>query len=223
MADLGNVNSAKKPRELAPRAGRPALHLRPAALAAAAALAASALGCGAGLDAGVDYPDIPGDISPLLRTPENEKDPAIAFNSFKITQAACPNIDTHPVTQRLGQDDLTKFFEAQGLHVPARKARSNLYWYDIPNGERGGRGFVRLRLAVLDTEPLASADLHQSLLEHGPGWWGVRRSNLALLAPKTSLHEAVRFAIKYKLVCWGMLTYAGVDDAYVVPGPYSDI
>jgi hypothetical protein len=184
--------------------------------------ALGATGCGAGLDAGIDYPDMP-DIDHFLRTPENQTGPAIAFNSVKVTSEACPNIDTHPVTQKLAQDELTKFFEAQGIHVPVKKARSNLYWYDVPNGERGGRGFVRLRLAVLDSQPLASADLHQSLLEHGPGWWGVRRSNLAVLAPKTSLHEAMAFAIKYKLVCWGMFTYAGVDDAYVVPGPYGEI
>ena len=82
---------------------------------------------------------------------------------------------------------------------------------------------MRFRLAVLDDEPHASADLHQSILEHGPGWWGVRRSNLALLAPKAGLHDALAFAIKYRLPCWGMFTYGGIDDAYVVPGPYSEL
>jgi hypothetical protein len=54
------------------------------------------------------------------------------------------------------------------------------------------------------------------------GWWGVRRGNLAVLAPKTSLSEALRFAIKYRLVCWGTFTYAGVDDVYVMAGGYSE-
>ena len=76
---------------------------------------------------------------------------------------------------------------------------------------------------MLEAAPHASADLHQSLLEHGPGWWGVRRSNLAVLAPKTSLSTALAFAIKYKLPCWGMFTYGGLDDAYVVPGPYGEV
>ena len=62
-----------------------------------------------------------------------------------------------------------------------------------------------------------------SLLQHGPGWWGVRRANLAVLAPKTSLHDAAAFALKFKLVCWGMFTIAGNDDAYVVPGPYAEL
>jgi hypothetical protein len=191
--------------------------------ACAVVLALGSSGC-VGLEAGVDYPGDTPDLDKFVRTPENEKGPGIAFNSFKVTKEACPNIDTHPMTQKLGQDDLAKFFEAQGVRgVTIKKARSNLFWFDVPNGEGGKHGFVRLRLAVLDTQPLASADLHQSLLEHGPGWWGVRRSNLAVLAPKTSLHEAMAFAIKYKLVCWGMFTYAGVDDAYVVPGPYGEI
>src|ERR1051325_8366133 len=113
--------------------------------------AACALGC-SGLEAGIDYPDTP-DFGHLLRTPENEKGPAISFNSFKVTNEACPNIDTHPVTQKLGQDELQRYFEAQGLRVPVKKARSNLYWFDVPNGDRRG-SFVRLRLAVLDSQPL---------------------------------------------------------------------
>ena len=83
---------------------------------------------------------------------------------------------------------------------------------------------MRLRLAVLEDVPHASADLHQSLLEHGPGWWGVRRSNLAVLAPKASLREAPSPSpLKYKLACWGIFTYGGIDDAYVVPGPYAEM
>jgi hypothetical protein len=56
--------------------------------------------------------------------------------------------------------------------------------------------------------------------QHGPGWWGAPRE----LAPWRHVgpEEAVRFAIKYKLACWGMFTYAGVDDAYVVTGGYSE-
>jgi hypothetical protein len=207
MADLSEVTPLPSTRTLV--------------AVAIATLSLGMIGC-SGLEAGIDYPETPA-IDKFIRTPENETGPAIGFNSFKVSKEACPNFDTHPVTQKLGLDDLTKFFEAQGLKVPVKKARSNLYWYDVPNGEGGKHGFVRLRLAVLDSSPLASADLHQSLLEHGPGWWGVRRSNLAVLAPKTSLHEAMAFAIKYKLVCWGVFTYAGVDDAYVVPGPYGEI
>jgi hypothetical protein len=177
-----------------------------------------------GLDAGIEYPrDLPADLGPQLLTPENQTNPPLAFNRIKVAPSACDKIDTHAVIQKLNQEALTTFLEAQGAQVSVKKARDNLYWYEFKNGRQAPGDFVRLRLAVLEDAPHASADLHQSVLEHGPGWWGVRRSNLALLAPKATLPEALGFALKYKLVCWGIFTYAGVDDAYVVPGPYSEL
>lgn len=197
--------------------------LRP--LAGRAALCALGLGATAcsGLYSGIDYPDNLPDPGPHLLTPENQRDPYIGFNAMKIAPSACEKVDTHSITGKLNQEDFSRFLEAQGLKIQPRKARDNLYWYDFPNGQEAPKNFVRLRLAVLEDTPHASADLHQSVLEHGPGWWGVRRSNLAVLAPKTSLSEALAFAMKYKLVCWGIFTYAGLDDAYVVPGPYAEM
>ena len=190
--------------------------------ASAAALIASTTGC-SGIDAGVEYPsDLPGDLGPQLVTPENGPDPALHFGRFKISPEACKGSDTHPVTQPLNQEDLSRFLDAQGVKISARQARGNLYWFDFPNGKAGANDFVRLRLAVFDDSLNAARDLHASLLEHGPGWWGVRRSNLAVLAPKASLREALGFAFKYKLVCWGVFTTAGNDDTYVVPGPYAE-
>jgi hypothetical protein len=186
---------------------------------AAFALGLSSVGC-AGIDAGIDYPDESIDVDRLLLTPENQPDPSVSLGRFKIGPEACKGMDTRPIVQPLNQEDFTRFLEASGVKVQPRKARTNLYWYDFPNGDGG---FLRLRLAVLDTPSAAAKDLHGSLLEHGPGWWGVRRSNLALLAPKASLSEALGFALKHKLACWGMMTYAGVDDAYVVPGPYAEL
>ena len=178
----------------------------------------------AGLESGIDYPsDLPGDLGPHLLTPENQRDPPLAFNRVKIAPVACDKLDTHTITGRLNQEDFSRFLEAQGVKIEPRKARDNLYWYDFPNGEAAPKNFVRLRLAVLEDQPHASADLHQSVLEHGPGWWGVRRSNLAVLAPKTGLREALAFALKYKLPCWGIFTYGGLDDAYVIPGPYAEL
>jgi hypothetical protein len=180
------------------------------------------LGC-SGLESGIEYPsDLPA-IESFVKTPENQSEPVIGFNRFKFAPEACTGIDTHVITAPLTQDDLTRFLEKQGVHIAPKKARGNLYWFDVPNGKDDGKGFVRLRLAVLEDPILAAADLHQSLLEHGPGWWGVRRGNLALLAPKAGLSEAAAFALKYKLVCWGVFTYAGNDDAYVVPGPYAQL
>jgi hypothetical protein len=186
-------------------------------------LAAGLTAC-AGLDAGIDYPNnLPTDFGPQLLTPENQPDPPIAFNRVKIAPQACDKLDTHTITGRLNQEDFSRFLEAQGVKIEPRKARDNLYWYDFPNGEAPPKNFVRLRLAVLEDSPHASADLHQSILEHGPGWWGVRRSNLAVLAPRVGLRDALAFALKYKLPCWGLFTYGGLDDAYVVPGPYGEL
>jgi hypothetical protein len=214
MGYLGSVTTA-----------RPAFARRALELGASVALAALTLGLTAcsGLYSGIDYPgDLP-DPGPHLLTPENQRDPEIAFNHVKVAPQACDKLDTHPMTGRLNQEDFSRFLEGQGIKIEPRKARDNLYWYDVPNGQEAPKNFVRLRLAILEDVPHASADLHQSVLEHGPGWWGVRRSNLAILAPKTSLREALSFALKYKLVCWGIFTYGGLDDAYVVPGPYAEL
>jgi hypothetical protein len=183
-------------------------------------LGLAATGC-RGIDAGIDYPDELPDVSSFVVTPENESGASIAFNGFKFKKDLCQGIDTHTITQPLNQEDFSRVLETQGAKIVPKKARGDLYWYDFPNGQ--GAGFVRLRLAILADAPAAAKDLHESLLEHGPGWWGVRRSNLAILAPKASLGDAAAFAVKHKLVCWGMFTYAGLDDAYVTPGPYMEL
>ncbi len=197
------------------------MSVRPLTTLLLAATAAGATGC-AGIDAGIDYPDDNVEVSSFLQTPENDPGGSVDFNGFKFKPDLCKNVDTHTITQPLNQEDFTRFLEQQGEKVVPKKARKDLYWYDFPNAP-GSKSFLRLRLAVLENTAAAAADLHASLLEHGPGWWGVRRSNLAILAPKASLGEAVSFAIKHKLVCWGMFTYAGVDDAYVASGPYMEL
>lgn len=192
-------------------------------LVAFAALGLSLPAC-SGIDSGIDYPsDLSTDFGSQITTPENGPDPSVAFSQFKIAPEACKEVDTHPVSDRLSPDDFARYLETQGLKIEPKKARGNLYWFDFPNGQEAPNNFVRLRLAVLDDPKGAVADLHASLLEHGPGWWGVRRSNLAILAPKASLKEALAFALKYKLACWGVFTYAGNDDAYVIPGPYAEL
>lgn len=185
---------------------------------------AGATGC-RGIDAEVEYPsDLPSPNEHLL-SPENEKDASVSLGAFKFSPSMCQGIDTGTEVQKLTPDDLAKFLERQGMKVEPKQARPDLFWFDFPNGrdgDNGQKGYVRFRLAVLNSAPLAAKDLHDSVLDHGPGWWGVHRSNLALLAPKAGLDEAVAFAVKYKLPCWGIFTYAGRDDAYVVPGPYAE-
>ena len=190
------------------------------------ALVAIPLVCGGcvGLEAGSRYPDYESNKSrKLLLTPENQKDPSVSIGAFKVSEEACEGIDTHTITSRLAQDDLARFIEAQGGAAAPVKARGNLFWFDFP-GEEGGEGdVVRLRLAVLGDAREAADELHKSLLEHGPGWWGLRRSNLSVLAPRGSTSDAVFFALQHKLPCWGMMSFADTDDVYVVPGPYMEL
>ena len=79
---------------------------------------------------------------------------------------------------------------------------------------------MRLRVAILPDAPAAGRDLHEAILQHGTGSWGVHRGNLAVLAPIGDPDEIVSFAAKTKLACWGVLTLAGRDDSFVTPGGY---
>jgi hypothetical protein len=190
---------------------------------AVACLIALGGGC-IGLRSGISYPSYSrSEVRAELETPENDADPGIGLGAAKIKDSACEGIDTHTDSRLLAYDDFTRFLEARGTPPLEIKARGNLYWYDFPGARPQDGDIVRLRLAVLGDAKEAAAELHKSLLEHGPGWWGLRRSNLAILAPKASLGEALGFALRYKLPCWGMVSMADLDDVYVVPGPYMEL
>jgi hypothetical protein len=195
------------------------------ALASAlAALTFTAQASCVGLEAGIEYPDLSDvDLDEYLQTPEGDPGPSISLSNFKIAPKTCEGIDTRMVTGPLDQEDLSRFFAGRGVTLKPKKARDDLWWYEFKASDDAGAGSVRLRVAILKDRNGAAKDLHDSLLQHGPGWWGVRRGNLAVLAPRTSLSEALRFAVKYKLVCWGMFSYAGADDVYVVAGGYSEL
>ncbi|MFO0615519.1 MAG: hypothetical protein U0414_23195 [Polyangiaceae bacterium] len=197
----------------------PTKHPRSAfAVTLAAALATSASGC-VGIASGITYPDVSDvDLDKYLLTPEGDPNPSVSLSHFKIAPSTCKDIDHGVVTTDLGPEDLGRFFATQNVKVEQQQARDNLYWFGFGAGDDA----VKLRLAILKNPNAAAKDLHDSLVEHGPGWWGVRRGNLALLAPKAGLGEALRFAIKTKLVCWGVFTYAGADDVYVTVGGYSE-
>ncbi|MDF2698430.1 MAG: hypothetical protein K0S65_6814, partial [Labilithrix sp.] len=55
------------------------------------------------------------------------------------------------------------------------------------------------------------------------GSWGIHRANIAVLAPPGSVPDILAFVGKTKLACWGVLTVAGRDDAFVVPGGYREL
>ncbi len=196
-----------------------------AALLAGSMLAlATTTACEAGLKSGLVYPKLSNvDLEGNVVSPEGDEKAPVALAEFKFAAETCTGVDLRMVKDDLDQEDLTRFLALQKVNLKPKRARDDLWWYEIETqSDDEDDNVLRLRLAVLKDRYAASKDLHDSLLQHGPGWWGVRRGNLALLAPKASLKQALRFAIKYKLVCWGMFTYAGVDDAYVVGGGYTE-
>jgi len=109
------------------------------------------------------------------------------------------------------------FLSAHGFQSQTVRARSDLLYVDVTNAADHP---VRMRVAILPNAPAAGRDLHEAILQHGTGSWGVHRGNLAVLAPIGDPDEIVSFAAKTKLACWGVLTLAGRDDTFVTPGGY---
>ncbi|MBM4359761.1 MAG: hypothetical protein FJ096_16785 [Deltaproteobacteria bacterium] len=180
-------------------------------------------GC-TGISAGVDYPDYSrSEVKDASVTPENEDRPGIDLQTFRIRDEVCKDLDTSVVTRPLAADDLTRFLRSVGASNVEIRARGNLYWFDFPGDDPEAGDVVRLRVAVLNDSKEAANELHKSLLEHGPGWWGLRRSNLSILAPRAGVAESMAFALRYKLPCWGMFEMADADDVMVIPGPYMEL
>lgn len=126
-----------------------------------------------------------------------------------------------PDRRTLAEADFVEFLRKQNLSVRTERPRADLS-YVIVTGA-GLQSPVRLRVAVLNSADEAGRELHEALLQHGPGSWGVHRSNLAVLGPVSDTAHSLTFAAKTKLACWGVFTLAGRDDAYVVPGGYLEI
>ena len=192
-------------------------------LTLALALVGSTVGC-KGLDAGSTYPDdYAFDVDDLLLSPENDTGPSLTVGRFVVRDEACDELDTNVELRQIAQGDLSRHLDRIGAPPVQIKARGNLYWFDFPGTDPNDGEVVRLRVAVLGDAKEAAAELHKSLLEHGPGWWGLRRSNLSVLAPKAGVGEAMEFALQYKLPCWGMIYMTDYDDVYAVPGPYMEL
>ena len=69
----------------------------------------------------------------------------------------------------------------------------------------------------------AGRELAEAIAQHGPGSWGVHRSNIAVLGPLGDTDHDLAFAARVKLVCWGVFTIAGQDDTVVIPGGYREL
>lgn len=145
---------------------------------------------------------------------------SIAPGYMRLKPQACQGEPLKPDYTNLNEGALVRFLTAHGYESRTVRARSDLVYVDVTNA---GDHPVRLRVAILNDAPAAGRELHEAILQHGPGSWGVHRSNLAVLAPIGDPDEVVSFAVKTKLACWGVLTMAGLDDTFVVPGGYFEL
>ena len=140
--------------------------------------------------------------------------------SARLKPSVCQGERMSPDFGRRDESDLVLFLKAHGYETRTVRARPDLVYVDVTNIADQP---VRLRVAILPSTPEAGRDLHDALLQHGPGSWGVHRSNLAVLAPIGDTDQIIDFAIKTKLACWGVLTMAGRDDTFVIPGGYTEL
>jgi hypothetical protein len=140
-----------------------------------------------------------------------------SLGEFLIKPEACAGIDIRPDYTPLTVGHFEAFLTAQNITFQRIRARDDLHYLDSTIDGEG----VRFRVATLTSPRDAARDLYEALLQHGKGAWGVHRSNLAVLAPigKTE-DDIVGFAVRTKLACWGVLSAAGRDDAFVIPGGY---
>jgi hypothetical protein len=195
------------------RSPSPSASLLARALAAGVVLAASTAGCEESPPASA-YLTTPGGGGQYVRDSE-------ALGRARIRPEVCDNVaENRPEQNRLDEKALIGFLQRQGYEVRPSRARPDLVYLDVTN--RGGGEGVRLRVAVLDDANAAGKDLHNAILQHGPGSWGVHRGNLAVLAPIGSMDQILEFAGRTKLACWGVLTVAARDDDFVVPGGYME-
>jgi hypothetical protein len=145
----------------------------------------------------------------------------VRLGHVRLKPDSCAGSDLTPVYRPLDADDFVKVLREQKIDVDVTRARADLVFVDAKNV--GTAAPIRFRVAVLDTAGAAGHELHEALLEHGEGAWGVHRANLAVLAPNGPADDAVVLAVKTKLACWGVLTIAGHDDTFVIAGGYTEL
>lgn len=192
----------------------PRLPLAPLALVALASLLVVA--CGASELRVASAPSAATYVESFARTPTS-----VSLGHMRLRPDVCASVDVRAVYRPLEAEDLVRFLKSQHLEVRTLAARSDLVFVDVSGA--GTERPVRLRVAILGSAGAAGRELHEALLEHGEGAWGVRRANLAVLGPNAPLDDLVVYAVRTKLACWGVLMAAGHDDTFVIPGGYTEL
>jgi hypothetical protein len=143
------------------------------------------------------------------------------LDAIRFRAGLCDPDELRPDYARLDETSIVRFLERQRIDVRIERPRADLMYLNL--GGAGTELPVRLRVAILATADEAGRELNEGILQHGPGSWGVRRSNLAVLGPVGSPGDDIAFAGVTKLACWGVFTIAGTDDTFVVPGGYMEL
>jgi hypothetical protein len=137
----------------------------------------------------------------------------------RFGREVCKDYDLRPNYAPNGVDDIERFLRERGFSIRREDPRRDLSYLDVTgNGVKN----LRLRVATLASPVEAGRDLHEAILQHGAGSWGVHRSRLALLVPPSDTETAMDFASRSKLACWGEMMISGRDDTFVVPGGYRE-
>jgi hypothetical protein len=146
----------------------------------------------------------------------------LTLGEARLLPSVCTGVDTKPDYATLDESSMVAFLKARGLPVRIERARADLFYVEVQVNPETDE-WARLRVAVLGTPAQAGRELHDAILQHGPGSWGIHRSNLAVLGPVSNVPDIVAFVGKTKLSCWGVLTVAGRDDDFVIPGNYREL
>lgn len=176
-------------------------------------------GCSTSASLSTSRASVDGNVYGVSAERPEKKTSGAGLGDVHLGKEVCRGLDQTPVYSGLRVDALTRFLEEQGFGFEKTAARADLHYVDV---SRDGR-VVRLRVATLETAREAGRDLHEAMLEHGQGSWGVHRGNLAVLGPVSEVDDILGFAIETKLACWGVLSIAGRDDNFVVPGGYTEL
>jgi hypothetical protein len=145
--------------------------------------------------------------------------------SLRLRPDACEGHDLRPEYGTLNEASFVRFLQQQRYdgqvlrqQVDAIHPELHYVFVNVP----GIASPVPLRVAVLPNADEAGRALHEAVLQRGPGSWGVRRANVAVLGPIGSSTDDVAFAATTKLACWGAFMIAGTDDAFAIPGGYAE-
>lgn len=140
------------------------------------------------------------------------------LSSLRFRESLCDAQTLIPERGELNENHIISYLQKQGVDVRVERQRTDLVYLNVAGA--GTKSPVRFRVAILKSREDAGRELHEGILQHGEGSWGVHRANLAVLGPLGSAEDDLRFAARLKLPCWGVFTIAGRDDTFVVPGAY---